>query len=195
MKIGCDYDDVVVDYMGGFCDFHNQRYGTNLSIQDFKSHNIWETIGGSRFRAVLLVNLFYYSKLFDKIQLMGGAREAIRELSEKNNLSIVTARFNHFRKKTERDVKRNFDGSIESVFYTGFYNPTGKLDLCKKEGISLLIEDNKHYAVSCADAGINVLLFDRPWNHNLEHENIWRVHNWNDILEKINELNTMNKEI
>ena len=195
MKIGCDYDNVVVDYMGGFCDFYNQRCGTNFSIQDFKSHNIWETIGGSRFRAVLLVNLFYYSKLFDGIQLIEGAREGIKELSENNNLSIVTARFNHFRKKTERDVKRNFDGSIDNVFYTGFYNPFGKLDLCKKEGINLLIEDNKHYAVSCADAGINVFLFDRPWNQNLEHENIIRVYDWSEILEKINELNMMNKEI
>lgn len=189
MKIGCDWDDVIVNYMGKFCDFYNQRYRTNFSIQDFKSHNIWETIGGSRFRAVLLVNLFYYSKLFDKIQLMDGAREAIKGLSKNNSLSIITARFNHFRKKTEREIKRNFDGSIENVFYTGFCNPFGKRDLCKKERIELLIEDNKHYAVSCADEGINVFLFDKPWNQNVEHKNIIRVYNWSEILEKIHELN------
>lgn len=190
MKIGVDLDDVLIDYMGGFCNFYNRKYGTNFSIEDFKSHNIWETIGGSKLRAVLLVNFFYYSKLFDEIKLMDGAREAIKKLSEDNDLPIVTARFKHFRKKTKRFIKKIFDGGIEKVFYTGFYNPTGKLDLCKKEGIDLLIEDNPHYAMSCADEGINVFLFDRPWNRDFneqEYENITRVKTWNEILERLGE--------
>lgn len=189
MKIGVDLDDVLVDYIGGFSDFYNKRYKTNFSTGDFKSHNIWETIGGSKLRAVFLVNLFYYSKLFDEINLIDGARKAIKELSENNDLFILTARFRHFKKKTEKFIERNFDAGIEKVFYTGFYNPTGKLDLCKREGIDLLIEDNEHYASSCAGEGINVFLFDRPWNQNSGCEGIQRVYNWNEILEKINKLN------
>lgn len=37
-----------------------------------------------------------------------------------------------------------------------------KSDICKAVGASLLIDDNPSYAMECAAAGINVLLYD--WN-------------------------------
>lgn len=36
-------------------------------------------------------------------------------------------------------------------------------DLCREIGATVLIDDNPRYAVECASAGIDVLLYD--WNH------------------------------
>lgn len=41
--------------------------------------------------------------------------------------------------------------------------PTGSVFGNRSIGASVLIDDNPGYAVECAEAGINVLLYD--WNH------------------------------
>ena len=189
MKIGIDLDDVVVDYTRGFCDFYNRRYGTNFSIEDFKSQRIWETIGGNLWSAVGFVREFYKTDFFDEIKLIEGAGEGIKKLSENHRLYIITARFKQFRKKTEKSLEKYFNNPDLKLFFSGFFNGARKkLEICKKQGIKLIIEDNKDYALKCAENGIRVFLFDKPWNQG-DSNGIIRVYNWNEILEKINKLN------
>ena len=68
-----------------------------------------------------------------------------------------------------------------------YCNTKGKTkgELCKDLNVDLMIEDDPKYAEDCALKGINVLLLDKPWNQNcIEHENIIRVKNWKEILER-----------
>jgi len=188
MKIGIDLDDVIVDYMGGFCKFYNYKHGTNFSISDFKSYHIWETIGGTRLQAISLVRKFYNSYLFDRLKLIRGAKEGVREIFNNHDSEIITARFGYFKIKTERCLKKNFKDIDLRVFYPGFFNAAEKkLRICQERGIELMIEDNKDYALKIARGGIKVLLFDRPWNRDgeIKEGNIIPVKNWNEILEKI----------
>lgn len=61
-----------------------------------------------------------------------------------------------------------------------------KAEICLAEGIPILIEDHKDYSLSCAEKGIKVILFDKPWNRDFEHDNITRVAGWNEALDVLN---------
>lgn len=189
MKIGIDLDNVIIDYIGGFCRFYNDKEGADFSIDDFTSYNIWEIIGGTRWKAVNLVKEFYYSDFFDKIELIEGAREGLIELSEKHDPYIITARFKYSQEKTNKFFDKCFSDISLKTFFTGFVNARrGKPKLCKKLGVNLMVEDSIDYALAIAERGIRVLLFERPWNKDgsgIENKNITRVKTWGDILGEV----------
>lgn len=60
-----------------------------------------------------------------------------------------------------------------------------KSEICVGKKIKLMIEDASHHALDCANLGINVILFDKPWNKNVTHKNITRVKSWKEVLEII----------
>lgn len=55
-------------------------------------------------------------------------------------------------------------------------------------GIKLILEDSGETAIECSNERIKVILFDKPWNKQFSHENIFRVKNWNEAVKKIDKL-------
>jgi uncharacterized HAD superfamily protein len=51
-----------------------------------------------------------------------------------------------------------------------------------------LIDDKPEVVLHLADNGIKVFLFDTRYNQNVNHENIIRVYDWNDVYGKIAEI-------
>lgn len=190
MKIGIDIDEVIAEFLESFLEFYNSKYNRNLKKEDFKSYQFEETLGGSHEEeAVELVKEHGYE---GEIKLVSGALEAIKELSKKHELIILTARHPMFKDKTEKFLEMHFGNIFSQILYTGEafqkYGTT-KSDLCRNLDISIIIEDNKIFSLECAEKGINVFLMDRPWNKDcFNHENILRVKNWNEALEKIKEV-------
>jgi uncharacterized HAD superfamily protein len=56
-----------------------------------------------------------------------------------------------------------------------------KLERCKELGVDLVIEDDATWAVSLAEAGTKVLLFDKPYNQEVSHPNIVRFTHWGEV--------------
>ncbi len=52
----------------------------------------------------------------------------------------------------------------------------------------VLIDDKPEVVLHLADNGIKVFLFDTRYNQNVNHENIIRVYDWNDVYGKIAEI-------
>ena len=52
----------------------------------------------------------------------------------------------------------------------------------------VLIDDKPEVVLHLADNGIKVFLFDTRYNKNVNHENIIRVYDWNDVYGKIAEI-------
>jgi hypothetical protein len=61
MKIGFDYDDVLVEYIPAVIKFHNNTYKTALKIDDFHSYKFWEVWGGTRQQAIEKIHIHYNS--------------------------------------------------------------------------------------------------------------------------------------
>lgn len=54
---------------------------------------------------------------------------------------------------------------------------------CLENQVDVVIDDNPVTAGVLASNGIRVLLYDAPYNQNLEGDRITRVRDWNDIRE------------
>lgn len=60
-----------------------------------------------------------------------------------------------------------------------------KSDICKKLGADLLVDDQLEHAEDCARVGIEVLLYNSPWNQGIPLCGVTRVYSWHDIIDKI----------
>lgn len=176
MRIGIDIDEVLAEFLESFLEFYNSKYKSNFKKEDFKSYQFEEILGGTHEEAVELIKEHDYG---GEIKLVDGALESIKELAKKYELIILTARHPMFKDKTENFLKSHFGDIFSQILYTGEsfqkYGVT-KSDLCKQLNIEIIIEDNKIFSKECAEKGIRVLLFDKPWNQIDEYmENIIRV--------------------
>lgn len=178
MIIGIDMDDVLVEYVKSFLEFYNERNKTNLSYEEFI--NISSSVDKN--------NSFFRSDYFRKMELCKGTAKAIKMLAEKNSLFIVTSRQIEWKDATEKFVEENFPGCFKGIFFAGdIHKGFGKKKAEIYDGMDVIIEDNRGHALECAKTGIKVFLFEKPWNKDVEHENIIKVKNWEDILNKIYE--------
>jgi len=194
MKIGLDLDEVTVEFLDSLLKFYNLKLGKNHNINEFETYKFWEIWGGTREEAIKIVDEFYYSPHFDSILPVENAVASINELLKNNEIIIITARPSFFREKTESWLKKHFKLPFEIVFSEDFNNSasrgsSSKAEICKSLNIRLMIEDNKDYALDCANSGIKVILFNKPWNQNLNHENIIRVNGWQEVLKAIHSIN------
>jgi uncharacterized HAD superfamily protein len=191
-KIGLDLDEVVVDYISGFLGFYNRKSHTSFKKGDFDFYGLQKTLGVSKEQAKKAIQEFESLPEFEDIRPIEGAIETICHLSEKADFHIITSRPRSLNEKTERFLKRYFGRMHFGISYSGdIYSEQGdkKSALCRKLGIPVLLEDSARYSLECANEGVKVLLFDRPWNKEVSHENLFRVFGWNEvpgILEKLN---------
>ena len=189
MKIGVDIDEVLAEFIRGYLNFYKCLGGRNILFEEVFDYDFWKVIGVDRSETFHLADLYYGSKYFEDISLVDGAERGIRELSKNNELFLVTARPIKIKEKTELFIQKYFSDAVLGIFYSGdVFNSQGnfKSNICKMNEISLIIEDNFNCALDCARAGIDVLLFDKPWNRNHEVNGpIKRVKDWNEILENI----------
>jgi 5'(3')-deoxyribonucleotidase len=193
MKIACDLDDVIFDFVPGFCEFYKEHSGRSFSKKDFYSYDFWEIIGGTREEAIRLVDEFYDSEYFDVMETVRGAKEGFTIIKENYDGLIITARPRRFKPKTKASLNDIFHrGDLKSYYSKGEYDEAvSKGDICLREKVSLLIEDNIPHVLDCERKGVSVLLLDNPWNKDFDeraHTRIKRVYDWDHILREIKNL-------
>lgn len=192
MKIGIDFDDVVANSMHAILQLHNERYGSNYTLDHAISYRLEDVWGGTTEEAVKKIDEFFDTDQLITISPMAGSIKGLRALkSQGHELYIVTGRKSRDIKQTERWLEHHFKGVFSGIHYASFFamkeseNPLKKVDICKKLGIELMIDDNLPTALECATEGIKVFLFDQNWNRTKLSEGITRVHSWDEIVEKL----------
>lgn len=196
MKIGIDLDDVLIETFSPFLKFYNKKFNTKYALNDITSYFIWEIgLFETKEDAIKEVTGFQNSEEVGKVTLNEGVLEALRILSQKNKLLIVTSRHEELKDKTNEVVGNYFKEFNFSVIYSGDLHggKKSKAEICLENNCEIMIEDNSETALNCAERGIKTILFNKPWNKNCEeHKNIIRVNNWGEILEKIKEIKNEN---
>lgn len=190
MLVGIDVDDVLADMNAALCSFHNERYGTSLTKEDFKDYDLWKTFGCEKEESNRRIVELYDSKQFREIKPMEYSVECIDVLVKKHELFVITSRFGTAVEETKIWLDKYFAGKFKELLFSKFYAQNGKrktkADVCKEYNISAIIEDSPVYAKECADAGIQAYLFDSPWNRSMEkHPLITRVKSWKEIIDKM----------
>lgn len=193
MKIAIDIDEVLGNFLSEVIAFHNSAYGTDLEIGQFTSYRFWEIWGGTREQAIDKIYEFKETEYFRGIRPLPGAQKAITELKAANELCIVTSRQNEFIEVTRAWLDRYFPNCFSGVYFTNHYGHSEssitKAQICDQIGADLLIDDSLDFALECAVAGRQAILFDYPWNKASRlPEAIRRVSSWDEAVKIIESL-------
>ena len=195
MKIGIDVDNVVADLNRGFCEFYNRGGSGEICSEDFKGYYLYTFLPLGRSEELSLWDEYHDSELFDEMPTVEFSKEILNILKSQHELSFITARHPNWKNKTSSFFRKHFPGDDFKIIYSGevYGDHESKDKICGDLGINILIEDHPTKCIEYANAGIKILLLEKPWNRDCqEHENIIRVKDWNEILERIKELEEKN---
>ncbi|MBS6196029.1 MAG: hypothetical protein KH828_10675 [Clostridiales bacterium] len=192
MKIGVDADGVLTDlakfqYECGEKFFRRKpSCPSGYSISEvFQSTKAGEFLFGLRY-------FIPYCKTWPPRE---NAAKIIRKLNaDGNTLTEITARkfvmmknpIGRYSRKMFETWLQKYGFGFEKIIYCAERN-TGKEKYmaCVENGIEVMIDDRPEVALYLAERQIKVLLFDAPYNQNLEHRNITRIESWEEVYRKI----------
>jgi len=185
--IAIDVDEVLFPFVEMFSRHHNQKYGTNFTIDDFITYEFQNVLGLNTIETVERVYAFH--RLSDShIKPLEKARESIVALSQKYSIAVVTARHPQFGEQTKAWMDIHFDTDFHDLVAIGYEKvmerPRTKAEVCSELNAVALIDDSLDNVSGCAGAGIQGILFgDYPWNRTGElPQGVVRCRNWEETL-------------
>lgn len=184
-KIGIDIDDVLADFLPTFIGWHNKVHDTSVNYENFWTYQFEGVFGLPAKTMGERVKTFLASREFKEMKPVFGAQEAIKALSQKYFLSVITSRPEMLEQATFSWIYSHFGSVFERLHfaknsYVSWSNHLKtKREICLEEGIALMLEDSPDYAISLADTNIPVVLRDTPWNRKINHP---RIHRARDMI-------------
>ncbi len=187
--IGIDLDDVLLDFNGALCIFHNVQYGTSLTREQIFSFHLEKVWGCTKDEAKRRIVEFYHTDFHRDASPIQGATEAIQELSRNNSLIIITGKPERLQTATTHWLDRYFPRSFDGLYFTNQFLGDDikrtKAELCSDLGIEVFIDDSIAYTRDIASKGVRAFLFDAPWNQGELSPLVTRVYSWKGVLEKL----------
>ncbi len=186
MLVGVDYDGVLAEFVNPFLAWHNKHYGTNLSRVEMNMFELSSFLGCDLPEAIRRVELYANSPSY-KMPIIEGAQDGIDEIREAGHEAVVlTSRSAKLIQITLDWLKDNFPNKFRDAYFTNEWGLDGKKEtkreVCRREGIKALVEDNADYACECAQDGVRVVLLDCPWNQKPKlPEGVVRAYSWREI--------------
>ena len=186
MKIGIDLDGVVFDSEQTFRTYEEiydvERHQNKLIDREepkFQSRYSWTLEEQQEFNK-------YFLEVSRNSPLMSGFKKVYELLKEKNiEFVVITARGltpdGNFMESMEEDAKRLLnENNIKFDKY--YWKQTDKLDICIKEKIDYMIDDDYKIIEKLSNNGIKTIYFrDSGLKKLKESEFIKEVNTWGDI--------------
>ncbi|MCJ7653947.1 MAG: hypothetical protein MUO97_01375 [Dehalococcoidia bacterium] len=179
LKIAVDIDGVVSDFVGTFIPLVKEKYCVELTENDIYVHDLFLVLGITEQEALELI----IETLQRPICLIPGAAEALKRISEHNEISLITARPSSTREITARwlsDNKIRYDSLI--------WLKEGNKHLSERE-FDIVIDDHLREVIGFHNKAKYLVVFDHPWNQTRNVKSlVTRVYTWNDIENFIDKL-------
>lgn len=191
MKIGIDLDGVVLDTETTFrtyeeiYDIHTLK-GNNLINKEepkYQQRYNWTKEQENDFKEK------YFLQISKETNLMSGFLAVYKRLKELGHEFVVVTARGGMVKEMKDDALRIFnENGIEfDKYYWAIHD---KLEICKKENIDLMIDDDWRIVENLSSNGVKSLYFrDTNLKHLEENEFLKEVNNWGDIYRYIVNLN------
>ena len=197
MKIGIDLDGVVIDSETTFRTYEElydlivlkQNNLVDRQEPKFQARYNWTKEQQKDFTDR------YFVQVSKESNLMSGFVGAYKYLKEQGHeFVVITARGitpdGTFMKEMEDDAKRVLDEQ-NIVFDKYYWGQGDKLDVCQKENIDIMIDDDWRIIKKLSSNNIKTLYFrDTNLKRLDENEDIKEVNNWGDISRYITENKT-----
>ena len=183
MIIGIDLDGVVIDSETTF-----RTYEEIFAIEDLynkKIVNIEEPKYQTRYdwskEEQEMFNSKYLLKAAQESNLMGGFKTIYKKLKEQGHTMIViTARGGFFESMKDDAIRLLNENGI--VFDKYYWKVENKLEICQKENVDIMIDDDYRIIKQISDAKIKTLYFrDTNLKKLDETEFVHEVNNWGDV--------------
>lgn len=196
MRIGVDIDAVLANLLAPLDEFHNKKYGTNVTARHHTTYDLGKVWSCSWDESINRMYEFYFSEEFHEIKHISGSKKGIKTLAAHHDLFVITSRPYEIEDRSNRWIYKHFANKFKETFHTNQMtnkkeqSSKKKSDICIEQNITVLIEDYLGHANDCAEKGIKVILLSAPWNKaekNL-HPNITRVSSWKQIPSLISEI-------
>ncbi|AKM81849.1 TPA: hypothetical protein DD449_00210 [Candidatus Berkelbacteria bacterium] len=189
--LATDIDDVIFPFVSAFIAYQNCVFGTKIQLAQVTDYfNFEEVLGVTRKEKI--------KRMHEFLRLVGlefppiiGAVEALDKLRVLfPNQAMITGRQYAVQDLSIRYLDKFLpDRKFQTVFCNHCIgdDAISKSEACLRLGVSHIIDDSLEYAIDCAKAGVQVLLFgDYPWNRQKipkEYEGIiTRTPSWQDVL-------------
>ena len=202
MRIGIDIDGVLnsqynfcIDYGTKFCNELGKFKLENINVIDTTDMFLWGNDIAHKFwnkyRKELVVNLpakKYCSEVISKLKKEG------------NLIYIITARKNNdewfpdFLKEDIEEITKKWLKENKIYYDEIVFDVKNKGKYCKNNNIDIMIEDDPINLRKLV-GNVNVIIFDYPYNRNIEFANLTRAYSWYDIYFKIKRIEENKNDI
>lgn len=201
MRIGIDIDGVLTDYLQ-----YSKEVGTKWCNQNKKgklidpdAYDTMDMFGWSKLTDLKFwkENIFDYAK---NNPVLPDASTIIKKLKEeKHTIYIITARWLASPKtdkvfQSSNDIKHKMRNTVKEWLAKNeidydyiIFSEEDKSKYIKENKIDVMIDDSVRNVLSLSKI-TKVICYDWPYNRKIEGANIYRCYNWNDIYDKIKEL-------
>lgn len=193
MRIGIDIDGVLTDVEQWQLDFGGKFFSKfNKNVINKDGYEIAEIFNVSDELDEQFWNEYLYEYV-TKEPSRKFANEVIKKLKEKENeIYIITAR-RFTNENTEdgqkmRNIVIDWLKQQEIVYDKIIFAPEDKLNICLENNIDIMIED-KVENIEKISTKLPVICFNAGYNKDCKNDNIYRVYNWYDIYNLINDGN------
>lgn len=180
-----DIDDVISSSAPAFITYSNEKYGTNLTVDDYQERwaDLWKVDNDE---VIKRAHEYHASGHHASYEVIPGALDSLKELKKTFKLVVLTTRRNSINQLTKDWINKFYPDIFDDFVFTGFFdNPSTtnvhmtKAGLAEGIGAQYLIDDQLKHILASAEIGIKGLLFgDYFWNKadNLP-ANVTRVRN------------------
>ena len=187
MRIGIDIDGVLTNVIRYVCDYGSKYFFEKYGKLDINI-NAWSL--KDMFNVTDEEDKECWLTLVKNYSINEPARpfaaEIIKKMREENNeIYIITAR--SASKWDDEDGEMNNILTLwlknNNIQYDKLIVSNGKLEICKKYDINIMIED-KTENINSISTELPVICFDENHNKNLNGKNIYRAYSWYDVYYK-----------
>lgn len=192
-----DIDGVIANFYKSFATYLNKTYGANLDVLDEPTSYVftdWDEALADMDVDEAVIN-WINNDGFLHLDPYVGAEDFVRELMALGNVHIVTARVGDFETRFNEETIQQIKENTQKWFNNHDIPTNGdvifshkKVDLCLKEGISILVEDKLSTIIDAAQNDIHAIVMNRAWNRHPDRFKVYRAHSYEDVLEFVRRL-------
>ena len=197
MIIGIDIDDTTVVTVKSMVKY-GDKYDTEVLGREAKKDNLGQIKDRYYMKALygwteeekFAFFDMYYKNVLEECYPLPNAVEIINKLKDEGNeIIFITARLTNIKNcDTEAITKATLE-KYNIPYDRLIMNVDNKLEFCKKYGVEVFIDDSFETCSSLHKEGITSYLMSTRMNRNIDTGKIERVFSWDEVYEKISNLN------
>lgn len=187
-KIAVDIDDVIFTFVPSFSDYHNQVFGTNVTVEDLVDYSLMSVYFQCESSELTRrIEQFFADVDTLKLPPITGAVDKLTALSQEHELYAISSRSASIMPHSQAYLNYYLPGVFSEIYHTSQYSVNNgcgerKSDACRRLGIHQMIDDHLGNIDDLYQHGIAGVLFgDYAWNRYHQPGQYTRASGWHEV--------------